>query len=498
MNIEPKIFNKIDDFSDLCTQLQKIDRKSQHIEMRYDDGNFPIIVEGKQKIGQVFTEMADFLERNARWSKEHKKLALRTICILKGVYSKESEVFEKFDDAIDRMERIKQKQLKRNSSTVQMKFIRKDMLACNLIFICEGNEEVTNHLSCLMQLPYFWMLSESRKEKIIEEKCFDLKQFPKNAVEIVVDLIRGRPLPDKSSFETLIWAYSLANFLLLDGIKECIGKAFKKELINNPDHLADALIFTYEKIGKFFSEPEEKGKEQEKSEPDPSPVETFYSFLQAFCTNVPVLFFLSKSKAQEIIPYFEALATQMDTFAQTFLGCCYLKGIGVEQDIEKAKGLFVKASAQKYAPAQHKLGICYEEGIGVKKDLEKAIELYIEASEQGYAPALAALGNCYQCGRSLKEAIKFYIKASEQENALAQIGLANCYEKGWEVSQDIKKAFELYTRAGEQLHPFALERLVHFYKKGVGVKQDLEKAKELQRIVTERKERFDQLDLYKF
>ena len=41
MNIQQKFLTtKSMILVDLCTPLQKIDRKSQHIEMRNDDGNF--------------------------------------------------------------------------------------------------------------------------------------------------------------------------------------------------------------------------------------------------------------------------------------------------------------------------------------------------------------------------------------------------------------------------------------------------------------------------
>jgi hypothetical protein len=49
------------------------------------------------------------------------------------------------------------------------------------------------------------------------------------------------------------------------------------------------------------------------------------------------------------------------------------------------------AADRNHMVGQFELGFCFEKGIGTEQNLERAISLYEASSKQGYAPAIAAL-----------------------------------------------------------------------------------------------------------
>ena len=484
-----------------------MNKKSNHIEMKKEDGIYPIIAEGKHEISpSLVDETVNFLERNANYSNKHKEIALRTISYLSGVYSTKDKVREKFDKAIDRIEQIKTAQIK-------LEDVREDKSTCDLTLLSANHEKVTDHLSYLMQLPFFKNLSE--KERIIKEKSVNLQQFPKATVETVLDFVYGLPPPENISVKDLIWVYSLADFFHIDDVKEFTLQAFKKELEKNPDSLIDALIFTLKEREKAISKSEEKEREPGNIQ---SPIEAFFPILKN-CYEQTKTHTITESKFREVIPYFEALAEQNDPFAQTALAACYKIGIGVEKDLNKAIELYMKASEQEYAPAQvflgeyyqsgtfiekdedqatelftkaseqgyakgqNSLGYCYLKGIGIEKDLTRAVELFTLASEQGYAPAQSNLGFCYENGLGVEEeenkAFELFLKASEQGNAIAQDRLGVCFQDGFGVKRDEKKAFELFLMASEQGIIEAQHNLGLCYLDGTGIKRDIKKGLEL-------------------
>lgn len=104
------------------------------------------------------------------------------------------------------------------------------------------------------------------------------------------------------------------------------------------------------------------------------------------------------------------------------------------------------------ADAQTALGGCYSKGIGVVVDHVKAAEWWLKAAEQGHAKAQVKVGSCYADGRgcsvNIDKAIEWYRKASEQDDADGQRNLAFYYERGKGVAKDEVEAFAYYTLAG--------------------------------------------------
>jgi len=87
--------------------------------------------------------------------------------------------------------------------------------------------------------------------------------------------------------------------------------------------------------------------------------------------------------------------------AATILGIKYLKGEGVEQDVEKAFRYIKKAT--KYdnpnPVAFFQMGVFYLNGVNVEQDKNTALDYFAKAAEHKYIPAqrnYAILNQCYE------------------------------------------------------------------------------------------------------
>lgn len=154
-----------------------------------------------------------------------------------------------------------------------------------------------------------------------------------------------------------------------------------------------------------------------------------------------------KSKAMQ---WLIMAAEQGCVEAQCELGCCYILGTGVEENIEKAMMWLEKASEDGRVEAQYCLGVCYEK-IGNE---DNAVRWYKSAAIGGYDDAQYALGNCYYFGRGIEEneeeAVKWYGEAAAQGNVEAQHQLGTCYYWGLGIEKNRKKAVEWYRKAADQ------------------------------------------------
>ncbi|MGX2951472.1 SEL1-like repeat protein [Ursidibacter sp. B-7004-1] len=83
------------------------------------------------------------------------------------------------------------------------------------------------------------------------------------------------------------------------------------------------------------------------------------------------------------------------------LGIFYFRGIGTEQNNEKAFENFIKAHQQqpKNASLQEQLGIMYEFGLGTSEDVHRAFDFYRQATDQGKAYSQYRLAYFYDVGK---------------------------------------------------------------------------------------------------
>ncbi|HHT08532.1 MAG TPA: sel1 repeat family protein [Clostridiales bacterium] len=161
-------------------------------------------------------------------------------------------------------------------------------------------------------------------------------------------------------------------------------------------------------------------------------------------------------------------------------GMKYLKGDGVDKDLNKAFLLLKQAAEMDYAPAQYETALCYQFGDGVEKDEEQALAWLQKAAHQNYDKAVFWMGRVHFYGWlgfdfDVKTAREYYEKAAELGNVEASIQLGFMYETGQSVERNYDKAREYYEKAAAT-HPKALSHLGFMHMNGWGVPQDDEKA----------------------
>ena len=89
-------------------------------------------------------------------------------------------------------------------------------------------------------------------------------------------------------------------------------------------------------------------------------------------------------------------AEEGDLDAAYHLAHNYCRGEeGAPQDEQQGFYWFSKAAEVGHIAAQYSLGMCYIKGIGTEENAEKAVELFSGAAELGYLPAVCELGLCY-------------------------------------------------------------------------------------------------------
>ena len=223
--------------------------------------------------------------------------------------------------------------------------------------------------------------------------------------------------------------------------------------------------------------------------------------------------FLDNQEYHDAVECFRIAAQMRNAQAMYYLGLCYEKGLGVEQDAaeaekwirkaaeqgdadalqalqkieppsstseaaqlvdkgvehhenkeyEQAAECFRQAAEMGHAGAQSNLGVYYENGWGVPKDAAEAVKWFRAAAEQGHAVAQSNLGVYYENGwgvpKDAAEAVKWFRAAAEQGNAGAQFNLGVCYGKGFGVEQDVAEAVKWWRKAAEQGHADALQAL---------------------------------------
>lgn len=142
------------------------------------------------------------------------------------------------------------------------------------------------------------------------------------------------------------------------------------------------------------------------------------------------------------------------------LGSAYEKGIGVNQDANKAFQYFKKAASYGNATALGKLGLCYEQGTGVSKDLETAIDYYEQAVESNDLYGNMKLGDFYWDGnlyivQNRQKAYQYYFRALELSKEYNDLWnapdvywrIARCFSVGVGTVQDTQGAIRFYEYA---------------------------------------------------
>ena len=175
---------------------------------------------------------------------------------------------------------------------------------------------------------------------------------------------------------------------------------------------------------------------------------------------------LEKSKPHKSRSLFEQAAKMGHMKACTALGISYVMGCdSLEVDYDQGVYWLDKAAKRGHVQALYTLGMCYHRGMGVNQDEEKAVRLYILAAKSGDVAAACALGICYEEGvgvvHNRSQAIKWLGRAAFGGSAEAQYTFALFYIQGKGVRQNDGIAKSLMERAAAQQHEDAIRELVY-------------------------------------
>lgn len=225
----------------------------------------------------------------------------------------------------------------------------------------------------------------------------------------------------------------------------------------------------------------------------------------------------NEESCAELFHKLQKCAISGDKRCQNVLGIWYEKGIGTEQDYNRALEWYKKSAEQEYAIAYGNLGdlyyygdgvgediqkaveyytiganlnspvcmynlaYCYYSGEGIKKDQRKAFSLYKKSAEAGYCPSQEEMGKIYRKGllgekESPKKSFNWYYKAAEQGSDTGEFYLGYFYARGYGIKKDDNLSFEWYSKAAKQNNPHALNNLAYCYEHGRGTSINLIKA----------------------
>lgn len=104
------------------------------------------------------------------------------------------------------------------------------------------------------------------------------------------------------------------------------------------------------------------------------------------------------SSPRDLDQAFAKYAKHCDKNEYVQIGECYLEGVVVEQNTERALSYLKEATKRKVPRAMALLAEMYLFGHYVEKDLEQAIDLLHFATKYEELRALILLSRCYQLG----------------------------------------------------------------------------------------------------
>ena len=119
----------------------------------------------------------------------------------------------------------------------------------------------------------------------------------------------------------------------------------------------------------------------------------------------------------------------------------------VQPDLQTAFTYYSWAAEYNLAMAQFKMGFMYIKGHGVEKNLDEAEKWLKKAGDQGYAEALVDLGWIYAViKKDDPQAGRFYRSAARQGIPRAQFYMGLMLQNGWGVDPDLRQAVKWYKK----------------------------------------------------
>lgn len=220
--------------------------------------------------------------------------------------------------------------------------------------------------------------------------------------------------------------------------------------------------------------------------------------------------YLDDGEVEKASYWYLKLAEQGSAIGQFNIALFYLKGQGVEQDLEKVLYWMKKAQengdddAPKFVEkfeemvsdkkkadegdlsAMTNLAAAYMTlGAGDNDDndsplYKESLRLAKKAAKENYPHAMWVLALAYEHGRGVEydqeKCIEYYKKGAELGDAACQNSLGCIYLDGRGVLKNEKRAFNLFTQSADQDYPLAMRSLGYCYQYGYGCKESMAKC----------------------
>jgi len=191
----------------------------------------------------------------------------------------------------------------------------------------------------------------------------------------------------------------------------------------------------------------------------------------------------NEQKYEEAFVAYEKLAYEGNADAQTSLGYMYQTGQAVPKNEAKAIEWYEKAITQEQPYALFNMALMYANSSElIEQDIEKAHELFLRAAVAGVDLAQYEVALMFEqgagCTQNYSEAAFWYEEAAKRGHMEAFNNLGVLYKEGRGVHQNFQRAFVCFSRAAEKGLPAAQYNLGLLYDRGEGVEEDHEKALE--------------------
>lgn len=197
------------------------------------------------------------------------------------------------------------------------------------------------------------------------------------------------------------------------------------------------------------------------------------------------------------------------------IGYFFEKGLGVEENKEKAFEYYLRSSEKGDYISQYNVAICYLNGVGVERNTVKAFYYANISASQNYEKSRILLANMYRngeiCEKNLDLAMTSLSKCSPNDNGVLYLKslilldksysnynpalaidylskgafnndtkclltLASLYLKGNFVPKDESKSLSLLLKAAKNGSAAAMEKLSEYYEYGIGTLKNLDIA----------------------
>lgn len=151
------------------------------------------------------------------------------------------------------------------------------------------------------------------------------------------------------------------------------------------------------------------------------------------------------------------------------------------QDVKITAAYFKKAAEAGYPEGMHEYARCWLHGIGVRQNDEKAKEWLTKASNKGFIPSTVTLAKSYANAlpgypRDLNEAIRLHTICAEAGETDSMRFFGSHYSSGRDIQSDLATAFSWYMRAAERNDAKAQFNVAVMCAQGRGTKVDIEKS----------------------